>query len=97
MNNGITTLQNLVGSQQISGSAPVAHVKAPVVQPVEGQTDQTSLSSAGDLVAKAIAGADATSDVRLDKVSEIQKAIADGTYYISASDVAGKIVDSLLG
>ena len=54
--------------------------------------DQTSVSTAAGLVAQT-AG---SPDVRLDKVSALQAAIAGGTYKVSAGDVASKIVDSLL-
>jgi len=54
--------------------------------------DQASVSSTGGLVSQALA----TPDVRLDKVAEIRSQISQGTYQVSASAVAGKIVDSLL-
>lgn len=54
------------------------------------RVDQATLSVAGGLVAQA------GSDVRLDKVQALQQTIAAGTYRVSASDVASKIVDSLL-
>jgi negative regulator of flagellin synthesis FlgM len=55
-------------------------------------TDQASVSSTGGLVAQALS----TPDVRTDKVAELQSAIASGSYQVPASEVAGKIVDSLL-
>jgi len=54
--------------------------------------DETSLSSAGGLISQALE----VSDVRFDKVTGLQKAIAVGTYSIPALDVAGKIIQSLL-
>jgi anti-sigma28 factor (negative regulator of flagellin synthesis) len=33
----------------------------------------------------------------MDKVAAIQAALAAGTYNVSASDVASKVVDSMLG
>jgi len=56
------------------------------------QADQTNLSSAGGVIAHALQG----SDVRTDKVAALQKAIASGGYNVSSSDVAGKMIDSLL-
>ena len=56
------------------------------------QNDQAKLSSLGGLVSQAIGG----SDVRMDKVAKLQQAIASGSYSVSSSDVAGKMIDSLL-
>jgi|UPI000552E5E8 negative regulator of flagellin synthesis FlgM len=56
------------------------------------ESDETKLSPAAGLMAQALSG----SDVRTDKVAALQKAIADGSYHVSSSDVAGKIIDSLL-
>jgi negative regulator of flagellin synthesis FlgM len=53
------------------------------------QADQTSLSSA----AQALDG----SDIRSTKVDALQQAIAAGSYSVSSSDVADKIIQSLLG
>jgi negative regulator of flagellin synthesis FlgM len=55
--------------------------------------DLTDLSSTGGLVAQALSG----SDVRGDKVAALQQSIADGSYSVSSSDVADKIIQSLLG
>jgi negative regulator of flagellin synthesis FlgM len=54
--------------------------------------DQTSLSSTGSLVAHALE----SSDVRSAKVASLQQAIAAGTYSVSSSDVADRIIQSLL-
>ena len=56
------------------------------------QTDQTTLSSMGGLVSQALGG----SDVRMDKVAKLQQAIVSGSYSVSSSDVAGKMIDSLM-
>jgi negative regulator of flagellin synthesis FlgM len=56
------------------------------------KADETKLSPAGELIANALSG----SDVRTAKVEALQKAIAEGSYNVSSSDVAGKIMDSLL-
>lgn len=36
------------------------------------------------------------SDVRMDRVSDLQQSIGSGTYYVPASDVAGKMLSSPL-
>jgi negative regulator of flagellin synthesis FlgM len=55
--------------------------------------DQTSLSSTAGLVAQALEG----SDTRSAKVASLQQAISAGNYNVSSSDVADKIIQSLLG
>ena len=57
-----------------------------------GHADQAVLSSTGGLVAQALEG----SDVRSAKVAALQQAIVSGSYNVSSSDVADKIVQSLL-
>ena len=57
-----------------------------------GTQDEANLSSTGELVARALS----TPDVRTAKVEALQKAIADGSYSVSSSDVAGKMIESLL-
>jgi negative regulator of flagellin synthesis FlgM len=56
-------------------------------------TDQTNLSSTADLVAQALE----SSDTRSAKVASLQQAIAAGSYSVPSSDVADKIIQSLLG
>lgn len=74
-----------------NGSDGVANEGIGSVSKVE-HTDQASLSSAGGLVAQALE----SSDTRLAKVASLQQAIAAGSYSVSSSDVADKIIQSLL-
>ncbi len=53
--------------------------------------DQAVISSTSNLLSEALNG----SDVRLHKVLPIQQAIASGTYDVSSSEVADKIIGSL--
>ncbi len=56
-------------------------------------SDSATLSGAGSEVA--LTAAD--SDVRPEKVASIQSALESGTYNVSATAVASKMVDSMLG
>jgi negative regulator of flagellin synthesis FlgM len=56
-------------------------------------SDRATLSSAGSEVA--LTATD--SDVRMDKVTSIQAALASGTYNVPASAVASKMVDAMMG
>jgi negative regulator of flagellin synthesis FlgM len=56
-------------------------------------SDRATLSSAGSEVS--LTATD--SDVRMDKVTSIQSALASGTYNVPASAVASKMVDSMMG
>ncbi len=56
-------------------------------------SDQVTFSSAASEAAQAAGD----SGVRMDKVAAIQAALAAGTYNVSASAVASKVVDSMLG
>jgi negative regulator of flagellin synthesis FlgM len=95
---GIGTLATTLGSLNGVGSTNGASTAAAAAESkAENGTsaavsDQATVSSTGGLVAAALN----TSDVRLDKVAALQSAIASGTYNVSSSDVASRIVDSLL-
>jgi len=56
------------------------------------QSDEATLSTTGGMIAQALQG----SDVRTSKIEALQKAIASGSYNVSASDVADKMIQSLL-
>ena len=89
---GINSLSVLssasVGATSAGESAKAAVVKTGVGAPA---LDQASLSVAGGFAAQG------DGDVRTEKVAALSAAIANGTYNVSADDVAGKILDSLLG
>ena len=91
---GIGSLQQAVHSPSPSetrASSASAPESDQFVSSVE-RADQSSLSSVGGLVAQALG----SSDTRAAKVAALQQAIADGSYNVSSSDVAEKIVQSLL-
>ncbi len=54
--------------------------------------DQTSLSPASRLLSQALQ----VSDVRSEKVTSLQQAIASGTYNVASSAVADKLLQSLI-
>lgn len=56
-----------------------------------GQSDQASLSMASQLMTQV----SSLPDVDTEKVAAVQSALAAGTYQISSSDVAGKMIESL--
>jgi negative regulator of flagellin synthesis FlgM len=97
---GINSLQQAINPVTPSEVKPTTQTNAPDhgANPSVEQTanlervDQTNLSSTGGLVAQALEG----SDTRSAKVASLQQAIASGTYSVSSSDVADKIIWSLL-
>jgi negative regulator of flagellin synthesis FlgM len=80
-----TTETQQVGSAKENGSSPTGAARVP-------QADEARLSSTGGLIAQSLEG----SDVRTAKVEALQQAIANGTYSVSSSDVADKLIQSLL-
>jgi flagellar biosynthesis anti-sigma factor FlgM len=83
--------------KSLSGITPTT---PPATQPKpSSEASPSELSNASATVSNAgsgVASTAADSDVRLDKVSNIQKALAAGTYKVSATAVASKIVDAML-
>jgi negative regulator of flagellin synthesis FlgM len=55
-------------------------------------SDRATLSSAASGISEAVSG----DGVRMDKVTAVQQALAAGTYDVSASAVASKLVDTML-
>ena len=93
--NGINPLQNSTGSLAVNGSNAVVQTRpaaspSPTDDSRQQKTDKASFSDAASSVTR-------SSDVRLAKVAGIQQAIANGTYNVSAGQVADKIISSLLG
>jgi flagellar biosynthesis anti-sigma factor FlgM len=81
---GTETASSVAAKQTKGGSTAAASAAG---------SDQATVSSAGSEISQL---AD-SSDVRLDKVTEIQSALASGSYNVAASAVASKVVDSMLG
>ena len=95
--NGIGNLQQVLSSTASTSTKPVADVATGetndgVSTQVSAQADQANLSSAGGIMAQALEG----SDARSVKVAALQQAIASGSYNVPSSDVAEKLIDSLL-
>jgi len=91
------------GTSQVTPASPpvaagkeqqvkTAAVAVSSVAKAGGAVDQTNISSTSELLAAALGG----SDVRLEKVLPLQQAIANGTYKVSAEDVAEKLISSLI-
>lgn len=90
---GLDGLKSLLGTPEA--------VPASAQQPKSGAavsgsglgSDLATFSSAGSEVSQTAS----SSGARMDKVAEIQSALAAGTYNVSAGAVASKVVDSMLG
>jgi len=73
-------------NRQTQGQKPAASTGS------VAQADYTELSPTAGLIAQALG----TSDVRASKVESLKQAISEGSYSVSSSDVAGKMIQSLL-
>jgi negative regulator of flagellin synthesis FlgM len=85
-------LKSLLGVPPAS-TPPTQTKSTPTTIPTAFSSDRATFSSAGSEVAQA----SSSSDVRMEKVTSIQAALAAGTYNVPASAVASKMVDSMLG
>ena len=99
--NGINNLQQTISPIATTEPKPVVPANEPGTTANRsaetvgsaGRTDEANLSSTGSFVSQALEG----SDVRLEKVASLQQAIATGNYNVPSSDIADKIIQSLLG
>jgi flagellar biosynthesis anti-sigma factor FlgM len=82
-------LQQTAAAQKSTAEANAAHANHAAAIP---STDQASLSHVSTLLAQALT----TSDVRADKVATLQQAINSGSYSVPSSDVADKLLKSLM-
>lgn len=91
--NGLGNLQNLLGTvaatdtRRADQTAPAADTTT-----LKLDADQTRFSSTSGLLGQSLSGPDA----RMPKVLALSAAINAGTYQVSSSDVAGKMIDALL-
>ncbi|MGA7524148.1 MAG: flagellar biosynthesis anti-sigma factor FlgM [Acidobacteriaceae bacterium] len=91
VNNNLQGLQQLFASQEVAASSSGKTNGA--ASAGSSSADEATLSSA----ASAAAQAAPDSDVRMDKVAQVQKALAEGTYNVASSDVANSMIDTMLG
>ena len=89
---------NLTGTLEVNSSAKAGLQRATIRRDNQSaatlsQHDRTNLSTASGLVGQAMTA----SDARLEKVASLQSVIASGGYNVQSSDVAEKIIYSLLG
>jgi negative regulator of flagellin synthesis FlgM len=88
--NDLQGLQEIFSSREVtrsrSGEAP------PATDLTADTRDEATLTSAATLAAQTAAG----SDVRLEKVAEVQEALAEGRYTVPSTEVAGKLIDQML-
>jgi negative regulator of flagellin synthesis FlgM len=98
--NSIGNLQQIVSSiatGEVKGSQQTNPAQGPTGATETGisstsRSDQASLSVTSNVIAQALS----SDDVRTEKVAALQQAIASGTYNVSSSDIADKLIKSLL-
>ncbi len=78
------------------------------VSPVSGSTSSASVTRSAEASPAAAGASDSAtvsagasqlasgSDVRMEKVSSVQQALAAGTYHVSAGDLADSLIASML-
>jgi negative regulator of flagellin synthesis FlgM len=91
VSNNLQGLQQLFSSPEVTEAA--GKTSAQESQRTEVGSDQATLSTAASVAAAAAPD----SDVRMEKVAEIQQALASGSYDVPAAAVAGKMIDQMLG
>lgn len=59
---------------------------------VSGSEDRIEVSEKAKVLQKAKSAVDASPDIRDEKVSEVKKAIAEGSYNVSSEEIAGSLI-----
>lgn len=92
MRNGLDGLKALLGVS--ATTTPQSRQMQRSSSPDAGNLaqDQATVSSAGTEALRATGEA----DVRMEKVAAVQAALAAGAYSVPASEVASKVIDSML-
>ena len=85
-------LKSLLGTTQPAQVSTDARSTASTTTPSALESDSATLSSAAAQVSQTASD----EGVRMDKVSAIQSALSAGSYNVSASVVAAKLVDSMM-
>ncbi len=88
--NGIDHINQIFPSQSTSVSGAPQATSKQTEEPL--LSDQTKLSATANHAAISAT----ESDVRLEKVASIQRALQSGTYQVPATEVAEKLIASLL-
>jgi len=86
-------LQLIQQTQEVSQPSKVPDRTATAHTPDVPSGDQAHLSAAANIVSQSVG----QSDVRTDKVASVQAAIASGGYQVESSQLAGKLIDHMLG
>jgi len=89
VSNDLQGLQQVLASQEVA-TQPGGKSQKSASMAVQ---DNATLSPAASLAAQTAED----SDVRMDKVAQIQQAIASGSYNVPSSEVAGKIIEQMTG
>ena len=94
ISDGLQGLQQILGGGKVDATAhkntPAA--KAEVSRNFSLATDQAHVSTAASLAKMATS----LSDVRMDKVTSVQQALAGGTYSVDHAAVASSLIDHML-
>lgn len=95
VNDGLHGLPEALGVSQTSRVSPAQQKsQVDISSPASGvHQDHTEVSTAATLAHRAMS----LPDVRMDKVAAVQQALANGTYQVDPADVAGKIVNRMMG
>lgn len=77
-------------------AAPVRTPQSPGYAGGAAGNDQARVSAAATQLAQTLATGGASSEVRTGLVQRVQGALATGTYSVSATQVAGKLMQSMM-
>ena len=92
LRNNFESLKTLLEVSSTTPKQVTPLTKQPTSIPSPLKGDSATLSDAGSEISQGAA----LPEMRTEKVSAIQAAIASGTYHVPASAVAAKVVDSML-
>lgn len=90
---GLDGLKSILGVSQPAGAAAGNVRRGGGADAAGLASDEVTFSSAGNQVAQSAS----SGEVRMDKVAQVQAALAEGTYSVPASAVAASMVDAMLG